>query len=201
MTSAFPPCRFPKDPRWLSPKQRKRKSVTRAEASPNFPPFDASTFPSQLLWFFVAFGFLYWYMSTRALPQIGKVIENRRARIARDLDDATMMQQKADAAAAAHEKTLAEARAKAQAMAQAARDQAAADAEAKRKALEGELAVRIAAAEKQIAATRAQAMTNVSEIARDAAGAIVERLAGRAPDPAAVAAAVEFGQALSGDGR
>jgi F-type H+-transporting ATPase subunit b len=157
----------------------------------NFPPFDTSTFPSQLLWFFVAFGFLYWYMSTRALPQIGKVIENRRARIARDLDDATMMQQKADAAADAHEKTLAEARAKAQAMAQAARDQAAADAGARRKTLESELAVKIAEAEKQIAATRTQAMTNVSSIANEAAGAIVERLAGRAPDPAAVAAAVD----------
>ena len=156
-----------------------------------FPPFDSSTFPSQLVWFFIAFGFLYWYMSTRALPKIGQVIENRRARIARDLDDATMMQQKADAAAAAHEKTLADARAKAQAMAQAARDQAAAEAAAKRKALEDELAARLAEAEKQIAATRAQAMTNVSEIARDTAGAIVERLGGRAPDPKAIAAAVD----------
>ena len=34
----------------------------------NFPPFDASTFPSQLLWFVIAFGFLYWFMSKRALP-------------------------------------------------------------------------------------------------------------------------------------
>jgi len=156
-----------------------------------FPPFDSSTFPSQLVWFFVAFGLLYWYMSTRALPQIGKVIENRRARIARDLDDATEMQQKADAAAAAHEKALAEARAKAQAMAQAARDSAAAEAAAKRKALEDELAAKLAAAEKQIAATRAQAMTNVAQIARDTAGAIVERLGGRAADPSAVAAAVD----------
>jgi F-type H+-transporting ATPase subunit b len=157
----------------------------------NFPPFDPSTFPSQIVWFFIAFGFLYWFMSTRALPQIGKVIENRRARIARDLDDATEMQQQADAAAAAHEKTVADARAKAQAMAQAARDQAAAEQDAKRKALEDQLAVRLAAAEKQIAATRAQAMTNVSEIAKDAASAIVERLGGRAADPAAVAAAVD----------
>ena len=156
-----------------------------------FPPFDSSTFPSQLLWFFVAFGFLYWYMSTRALPQIAKVIENRRARIARDLDDATAMQQKADSAAKAHEKTLADARAKAQAMAQAARDQAATEAAAKRKALDDELAGRLAAAEKQIAATRAQAMTNVAEIARDTAGAIVERLGGRAADPSAVATAVD----------
>ncbi len=155
-----------------------------------FPPFDASTFPSQIVWFFIAFGLLYWFMSTRALPQIGAVIENRRARIARDLDDATSMQQQADAAAAAHETTLADARAKAQALAQAARDQAAADANAKRKALEDELAARLAAAEKQIDATRDKAMTNVSEIARDTAGAIVERLGGRAADPKAIAAAV-----------
>jgi F-type H+-transporting ATPase subunit b len=157
---------------------------------PSFPPFDASTFPSQILWFFIAFGLLYWFMSKRALPQIAQVIEKRKARIARDLDDATAMQQKADAAAAAHEKTLADARAKAQTMAQAARDQLAAESDAKRKSLEDELAARLAAAERQIAATRAQAMTNVSEIARDAAGAIVERLGGRAADPQAISAAI-----------
>ena len=160
-------------------------------SNPMFPPFDTSTFPSQLVWFFIAFGFLYWYMSTRALPKIGQVIENRRARIARDLDDATRMQQQADAAGAAHERTLADARVKAQALAQAARDQAAAEAAAKRKALEGELAARLAEAEKQIAATRAQAMTNVSAIAREAAGAIVERLGGRAPDAKSIATAVD----------
>ncbi len=125
----------------------------------NFPPFDASTFPAQLLWFAITFGFLYWFMSKRALPQIGKVIEERKARIARDLDEATEMQQKADAAAAAHEKLLAEARASAQALAQAARDQAAAETEAKRKALDNELSGKIAEAEKQIAGTRAQAMS------------------------------------------
>ena len=159
-------------------------------AQSSFPPFDASTFPSQILWFFIAFGLLYWFMSNRALPQIARVIENRKARIARDLDDATGMQQRADAAAAAHEKTLADARARAQTMAQAARDQLAAESEAKRKSLEDELAARLAAAERQIAATRAQAMTNVSEIARDAAAAIVERLGGRPADPQAISAAV-----------
>src|ERR1700739_4895565 len=148
-----------------------------------FPPFDASTFPAQLLWFFIAFGLLYWFMSKRALPQLGAVIENRKARIARDLDDATAMQQKADAAAAAHEKTLAEARAKAQGMAQAARDQLAAESEAKRKALEDELAPKRGEGERQFAQPRAEAMTSVAEIAREAAGAIVERLAGRPADP------------------
>lgn len=157
----------------------------------SFPPFDSSNFPSQLLWFAIAFGFLYWFMSKRALPLIGKVIEDRKARIARDLDEATRMQQRADAAAAAHEKTLAEARAKAQALAQAARDKAAAESDARRKALEDALAARLSASEGQIAATRAQAMSNVTEIARDAAGAIVERLSGKTVDPSAVAAAVD----------
>ena len=96
-------------------------------AHSNFPPFDAGTFPSQLVWFAIAFGFLYWYLSKRGLPALGAVIEGRKARIAGDLDEATAMQQKADAAAAAHEKTLAEARAKAQSLAQTARDAAAVD--------------------------------------------------------------------------
>ena len=157
----------------------------------NFPPFDASTFPSQLLWFAITFGFLYWYMSKHALPQIGKVIEDRKARIARDLDDATEMQQKADAAAAAHEKMLAEARANAQALAQGARDQAAAETEAKRKGLDSELAVqdrRGGEADRRRPGPRR--CRNVADIARDAAGAIVERLGGKR-DPKAVKAAVE----------
>jgi F-type H+-transporting ATPase subunit b len=167
-------------------------------AHSNFPPFDPSTFASQLVWLAIAFGFLYWYMSKRGLPQLGGVIDERKAQIARDLDDATAMQQRADAAAAAHEKTLAEARAKAQALAQAARDAAATDAQAKRQALEDELAAKLAAAEREIGATRVQAMASVAEVARDAAGAIVERLGGRAADPAAVAAAVRSVEQIRG---
>jgi F-type H+-transporting ATPase subunit b len=167
-------------------------------AHSNFPPFDPSTFPSQVVWLAIAFGFLYWYMAKRGLPALGAVIDGRKAQIARDLDDATAMHQKADQAAAAHERTLAEARVKAQTLAQAARDAAAADAQAKRKVLKDELAAKLAAAERDIAAMRAGAMANVAEVAREAAGAIVERLAGRAADPAAVAAAVSSVNPQSG---
>jgi F-type H+-transporting ATPase subunit b len=157
----------------------------------SFPPFASETFPSQLLWLVITFGALYYFMAKRALPKVGAVIQERKARIAKDLDEATAMQQKADAAAAAHQKALAEARAKAQALAQAARDQLAAESDAKRKALDEELATKFAAAERQIADTRAQAMANVGGIAREAAGAIVERLIGRPANLDAVAAAVD----------
>jgi F-type H+-transporting ATPase subunit b len=156
----------------------------------SFPPFESSTFPSQLLWLAITFGALYYFMSKKALPAVGAVIENRKARIARDLDDAAAMQQQADAAAAAHAKMLADARVNAQGVAQEARDKLAADSAAKRKVLEDQLSDRLAAAEDQIAATRAQAMTNVSGIARDAAGAIFERLLGRPADAGSIDAAI-----------
>jgi F-type H+-transporting ATPase subunit b len=157
----------------------------------NFPPFETSTFPSQLLWLAISFGALYYYMSKRFLPAVGAVIEARKARIAKDIDEATAMQQQADAAAAAHEKALADARAKAQSLAQSARDQLAAEADAKRKALEDSLSAKLMAAEAQIAATRARAMSNVSDIAKETTGAIVERLIGRTVDPGVVASAVD----------
>jgi F-type H+-transporting ATPase subunit b len=157
----------------------------------NFPPFESGTFPSQLLWLAISFGALYAFMAKIALPKIGAAIQERKARLAKDLDDATAMQQQADAAAAAQQKALAEARAEAQGLAQAARDRSAAESDARRKALDKELAAEFAAAESQIAAKRAEAMSNVGDIARDAAGAIVERLIGRPAKAEAIAAAVD----------
>jgi F-type H+-transporting ATPase subunit b len=156
-----------------------------------FPPFNTGTFPSQLLWFALIFGALYYYLSRRYLPAVGGVIEARRARIAKDIDEATAMQNQATAAAAEHEKALAKARADAQATAQAARDKVAAEAEARRKMLDDQLAAKIGEAEKRISANRTSAMANVTAIAKEATGAIVEKLIGRAPDGAAVSSAVD----------
>ena len=157
----------------------------------SFPPFESGTFPGQLLWLAISFGVLYYLMATKALPAIAATIQLRRDRIAKDIDDATAMQQKADTAAAAHAKALADARVQAQRVAQAQRDQLAAEADAKRQSIEEELAAKFAEAERQIAATREQAMANVGVIAREATGAIVERLLGRPANPETIAAAVD----------
>ena len=60
-----------------------------------------------------------------------------------------------------------------------------------RKALDEQLNVKLAEAEKTIAATKTAAMTNVRSIAADAAGAIVARLIGTAPAESAVASALD----------
>lgn len=161
-----------------------------------FPPFDAHTFASQLLWLVIAFVALYVLMSRWALPRVGAVIENRQQRIAGDIADAGRLKADSDAALAAYEKELADARARAQAIANETRDKQSAAAEARRKTLEDELNARIGESEKSIAATKQAAMSNVRGIAEDATRAIVERLVGNAPNDQAVRDAV--GSVLKG---
>ena len=155
-----------------------------------FPPFQSDTFPSQLVWLTIAFVLLYVLMAKLALPRVGAIIENRRKRIEDDLADASRLKGESDAAVAAYEKALADARNRAQAIATETRERQAAEAEARRKTLENDLNTRLAEAEKTIAATKQAAMGNVRGIAEDATRAIVERLIGQAPNEKTVAAAV-----------
>jgi F-type H+-transporting ATPase subunit b len=155
-----------------------------------FPPFDTSTFPSQLLWFALIFGGMYYYLSRRYLPAVGHLIEARHAAIAKDIDEATALHAQAQAASAEQEKAIAQARLDSHSTAQAARDKTAAEADTRRHALESDLNAKLAQAEARIAANRTAAMANVASIAQDATGAIVERLLGRAPSADAVQKAV-----------
>jgi F-type H+-transporting ATPase subunit b len=161
-----------------------------------FPPFDAHGFASQLTWLVIAFVLLYALMSKWALPRVGAIIDNRQKRIDGDIAEAGQLKAQSDAAVAAYEKALADARSRAQAIANETRDTQAAAAETRRKALEDELNVKLAGAEKTIAATKTAAMGNVRGIAEEATRAIVERLTGAAPSDQAVTAAV--GDALKG---
>ncbi len=155
-----------------------------------FPPFDARTFPSQILWFAIAFALLYVLMDRVGLPRVAGVLAMRRQRIDADLDKASAMQQEAKEAGAAYDKTLAEAKAKAQELAAETRAKIKADADGKRHTLEAELNTKLAQAEAQINDMKAGAMANVGAIAREATGAIVEHLTGKPADPEAVTAAV-----------
>ena len=133
---------------------------------------------------------LYVLIGRLAIPRIGGIIEARRGRIEGDLAEANRLKEQSDAALKAYEKSLADARGRAQALANETRDKLSAEAEERRKALEGQLNAKLAEAEKTIAATKTAAMTNVRGIAVDTATAIVERLIGSAPSGSAVEAAV-----------
>jgi F-type H+-transporting ATPase subunit b len=159
-----------------------------------FPPFDPTTFASQLVWLAITFVVLYVLMAKVALPRVGGIIESRQKRIDGDIAEAGALKAQSDAALAAYEKALSDARTSAQAIANETRDKQAAEAEARRKQLEEALNIKLAEAEKTIAATKQAAMSNVRGIAADATKAIVQQLIGKAPADTAVDAAV--GQAL-----
>ena len=178
----------------MAPKSAKQietmEHVPASEHGGGFPPFNKDTFASQVLWITLAFVALYLLMSRVALPRIGSIIEDRKQRIASDFAEAQRLKAESDAALAAYEKSLADARGRAQALANEARQSEAKAAESARKALDAKLNAQIGEAEKTIATRRSAAMTNVQGIAVDAAAAIVERLIGAAPAGREVEAAV-----------
>jgi F-type H+-transporting ATPase subunit b len=146
-----------------------------------FPPLQTETYASQLVWLALTFVVLYMLMSRIALPRIDSIIADRRQRIDSDLAEAKRLKDESDAALAAYDKSLADARSRAQALASAAREKEAAAAESARKALDTKLNAKVADAEKVIATRRSDAMANVKGIAVEAAAAIVQRLTGSAP--------------------
>jgi len=166
-------------------------ATTEAPAGHNsFPPFQTENYPSQLVWLALTFALLYVLMTKVALPRIGSILEARSKHIADDLAAANRYKEQSDAAQAAYEKSLADARGRAQGIASATREAQAREAEALHQRLEAQLHERLAAAEQSIAATRTAAMGNVHAIAADAAAAIVERLIGQVPAKDDIAAAL-----------
>lgn len=160
------------------------------DAKAPFPPFQTETFASQLLWLALTFGLLYFLMSKIALPRISGILESRSGRIAQDLEEANRLKDESDAAIAAYEHELAEAKSRSHGIAQEARDTAKAELDAKRDAVEAELAEKIVAAEKSIAKIKAKAMGDVSSIAQETTETLVTQLLSGKVTKAEISAAV-----------
>ena len=164
---------------------------TGADGGHAFPPFQKDTFASQLVSLLIAFVALYLIVSRIALPRVGSLLDERQGKIDGDLGEAQKLKDASDAALKAYQNELAAARSRAQAIGVETREKLNAASEAERKTLEARLSLKLAEAEKAIAATRTAAMSNVRGIAAEAAVAIVQRLTGIAPDGKSVKAAVD----------
>lgn len=143
-----------------------------------FPPLDPTTWAPQLVWLALTFVVLYLVMSRVALPRIGTVIEERRDRIATDLDQAEQLKKQTEDAIAAYEQALAEARAKAHTIAQETRDKLNAEVESERAEVEATLSKTMADAEARIQASKDSALSHVNEVAGETTEAIVKQLIG-----------------------
>jgi F-type H+-transporting ATPase subunit b len=86
-----------------------------------FPPFKTETFPSQLFWLAITFGFLFVVMWRVAGPRINAAITTRRGAINSAIADAGKARNESEAAQAGYETALANARARANALAEETR--------------------------------------------------------------------------------
>ncbi len=155
------------------------------------PQLHFHDFVPQLVWLAITFILLYVVMAIWGLPQLRAAVEGRQQRRASDLARAAELKATAEAALAAHDKALAEARAEAQSVLKQASDRIAAEAAERQRDLAASLAEHIEAAERRIDAMKEEAVGEIRGIAIDVGRAVVEKLTGAPPDAARLTAAVD----------
>ena len=167
------------------------QETTEAPAkSGGFPPFDQTSFPSQIFWLTVTFAFLFVVLWRVAGPRIHDAIADRRNAINKDLDDAARQRDEAEAAGNAYQAALTTARTNARNLADENRKRISGEIDAAKTKAEAEAQAAMAAAEQGIAAKRGEARAHIAKAASEAAIAIVARLTGETVSPAEAEAAL-----------
>ena len=155
------------------------------------PQLDVSTFAPQLIWLAISFVALYLLMWKLGLPRVNAVIEARRQRLDDDLARAAQMKAEAETVLTAYQKTLAEARAAAQATIKERTDRFAAEAAERQRQLAETLAEQTRAAEREIGAAKERAFVEIRNAAVDVARSVAEKLTGSPIDEGRLGPAVD----------
>ena len=158
--------------------------------SGGFPPFETSTYPSQIFWLTVTFVALLIVMWRVAVPRIGGVIAERKGRTQTELAKAEESRKQAEHAAAAYQAPILEARERARAASEATRTQVAHEFERAKATADTEAHRKTTEAQERIAALQRQAKWHVTQAAEEAVVDIVSRLTGETVSRAEATAAV-----------
>ena len=159
-------------------------------ASTGLPQLDVTTFPNQIFWLVITLAVIYWILSRIALPRIAAVISDRQGAITGDLMAAEEFKRKAQAAEAAYDKALADARAEAQKIVAANRAEIQGELDKAIAHADAEIAARTAESERRIGEIRASAQADAQVVARDVTAELLRSFGGAA-DQAAIDAAVD----------
>jgi len=154
------------------------------------PQFDPTTFASQIFWLVVTFLALYWVVARIAVPRIGEVINQRTRLVQDDIERAASLKAETDAAIAAYEQSMADARSQAQDHVRAITTEMKAAAEKKTAEVTAAVSAQIAEAEARIGKAKTDALNGLRSIAADTARDVVGKLAALTPDAGTVDAAV-----------
>ncbi|MFT6911590.1 MAG: F-type H+-transporting ATPase subunit b [Paracoccaceae bacterium] len=150
------------------------------EVEAGMPQLDFSTFPNQIFWLVVTLVAIYLVLTKIALPRIAAVLAERNGTITNDIAAAEELKLRAGEAEAAYKKALADARAEAQKIAAETRAEIQIGVDAAIQKADAEISARTAEGEQRIAEIRENAVASVSEVAQEAAAAIVASFGGNA---------------------
>lgn len=146
-------------------------------SSGGLPQLDPSTYPSQIFWLIIAFALLYYFFSSKTLPEVSSVLENRKDRIANDLSTADQLKQEIDSAQSTYENSLRGARDEATKVLAATNAKNAEKAAKEAEKFRAKADKDIAAIEQDINKAKADAMDDmnviVAEVSKEAAQKIV----------------------------
>ena len=155
------------------------------------PQLDVSTFAPQLVWLAITFVLLYLLMAKLGLPRVSAILDARRKRQDDDLARASELKAEAEAALAAYQKTIADARAEAQATIRERTERFAAEAAEQQRQLAQALGEQTKAAEREIAAAKERAFAEIRNVAIDVARSVTEKLTGSAAEESKLIPAVD----------
>lgn len=144
------------------------------------PQFESQHWAGQMGYLLILFFLLYILVAKVFAPRLRRVMDERTSTISGAVETARKVQAEAAEQAAAAKAEVEQARAESRRVAAEAKARVTAEAAERAAAQEAEVNAKIEAAEAAIAKTRDAAMSNVSTIATETAGAIVERLTGKA---------------------
>jgi F-type H+-transporting ATPase subunit b len=154
------------------------------------PQLNFNDYAPQLVWLVLTFVVLYFALSRLALPQVERVLTERKTRIGGDLERAREARDAAKAETARYEAEIASAKQRAQARLRTAREKLDAEFASRRQASDAETAARVSAAQARIQDMAVKASGQTETIASEVVAEIVKELAGVEVSPAEVQAAI-----------
>lgn len=162
------------------------------------PQFNPEWFASQIFWLFVTFVVLYLLMSRIALPNVARILQERREKVSDDLAKAERLKSEAQEIYDAYETSLREAREQAQKVLREAREEIEQDHAKRHAEYSRELNQQIADAEARIEAAKKEALDNLQSVAAEIAQAATAKLVDTSVDAQQAQAAVNN---VTGDSR
>ncbi|PIW26984.1 MAG: F0F1 ATP synthase subunit B' [Rhodospirillales bacterium CG15_BIG_FIL_POST_REV_8_21_14_020_66_15] len=154
------------------------------------PQLDFATYVPQIIWLVITFTAMFLVMWKVCVPRIGGALEARQKKVEQNLERAAELKTEAEAAIAAYEKALADARATAHEEIVKVQADLKARQDAEEAKLSAALQARVKEGEGAIDKALKDALASLDAMATEVATAACERLIGEAPDAKAVEKAV-----------